>query len=103
MDLEPGSVKWGETNLSGVGAGRRASDEQRPPRLGSMVATADDQVKAVVVVYPCHGTVLGPDNLSVSGDIVGSCTRVLENRTGATRGCAWARSRWGREYSENQA
>ena len=90
MDLEPGSVKWGETNLSGVGAGRRASDEQQPPRLGSLVAMAGDQVKAVVVVYPCHGTVLGPDNLSVSGDIVGSCTRVLENRTGATHGCAWA-------------
>ena len=90
MDLEACSLRWGETTLRGVGAGRRAGDEQPPLRLGSLMAMAADQVKAAVVVYPCHGTVLGPENLSVSGDIIGSGTRVLEKWTGASAGCAWA-------------
>ncbi len=43
-----------------------------------------------MVVFPCHGTVLGPSNLAVSGDIVGACVRALETSTGATGRCAWA-------------
>ena len=88
-DLSPSSLTWAEGSISGVGTDRRGSTDL-PQKLGVLRAIADDQLKGMVIIHPCHGTVLGPDNLAVSGDIIGGCIGALESSTGAIGRCAWA-------------
>jgi hypothetical protein len=52
--------------------------------------TAEILSTAMVIVHHCHGTVLGPHNLTVSGDIIGAGIEALEAGTGAEGRCAWA-------------
>ena len=89
QDLSPAALAWTEEAVDGVAADRRSATA-RPQRLSVLSATADGHLKGLVVIFPCHGTVLGPSNLAVSGDIVGACTQALEASTGATGRCAWA-------------
>ena len=88
-DLSPAALAWAEVAVDGVATDRR-STTARSQKLSVLSATADGRLKGLVVVFPCHGTVLGPSNLAVSGDIVGACVRALETSTGATGRCAWA-------------
>lgn len=90
VDLEPCSVGWAESAISGVGSGRREESGQRPQRLGALKAMAGDRLKGMVIVYPCHGTVLGPENLAISGDIIGAYVDDMENSMGAPGRFAWA-------------
>jgi neutral ceramidase len=90
VDLEPCSVGWAESALSGVGSGRREENGLRPQKLGALKATVGDRLKGMVIVYPCHGTVLGPENLAISGDIIGAYVEGMENSTGAPGRFAWA-------------
>lgn len=89
QDLSPAALAWAEEAVDGVAADRR-STSARPQRLSVLSATFDGRLKGLVVIFPCHGTVLGPSNLAVSGDIVGACVQALETSTGATGRCAWA-------------
>lgn len=110
QDLSAASLSWADSTVLGVGASRRANGEQ-PPRLGVLEATVDGRLKGMVIVYPCHGTVMGPDNLAVSGDIIGACIKALESSTGAIGRCAWAQGAAGdvstrgnrRERSQREA
>jgi hypothetical protein len=93
-DLSPSSLSWAEGSISAVGIDRRGGTVV-PQRLAVLRATAHDQLKGMVIVHPCHGTVLGPDNLAVSGDIIGACVSALETFTRTTGRCAWAQGAGG--------
>ncbi len=88
-DLAPSTLAWAEEPVYGVGAGRRAADA-RPQRLSVVTARREGELRGMVIVYPCHGTVLGPNNLAVSGDVIGAGVEALEAGTGAPGRCAWA-------------
>ena len=88
-DLAPASLAWGEEAVYGVGSSRRGGGAD-PQRLGALTATDGARLRGMRVIYPCHGTVLGPDNLSVSGDIIGTTVEVLERGTGAVGRCSGA-------------
>ncbi len=88
-DLEPATLAWGEVDVQGVGASRRAGGTA-PLRLGALVATGKGGLRGMRVVYPCHGTVLGPDNLTVNGDIIGAAVQAIEHANGAAGRCSWA-------------
>jgi neutral ceramidase len=89
QDLAPSELEWAEAPVSGVGGGRRAGTSE-PQRLTVLTARRDGDLAGMVLVHPCHGTVLGPNNLAVSGDIIGACVEALEAGTGAQGRCAWA-------------
>jgi len=89
QDLSPAALAWAEEAVDGVATDRRSATS-RPQRLSVLSATFDGRLKGLVVIFPCHGTVLGPSNLAVSGDIVGACIQALETSTGASGRCAWA-------------
>jgi hypothetical protein len=89
QDLAPSEMAWAEAPVSGVGGGRRAGTSE-PQRLTVLTARRDGDLAGMVLVHPCHGTVLGPNNLAVSGDIIGACVEALEAGTGAQGRCAWA-------------
>ena len=88
-DLAPSSLAWAEEAVYGVGAGRRGADA-RPQRLSVVTARREGELRGMVIVYPCHGTVMGPGNLAVSGDVIGAGVEALEAGTGAPGRCAWA-------------
>jgi hypothetical protein len=89
QDLAPSELAWAEGAVYGVGAARRAGTSG-PQRLSVVTARRDGRLAGMVLVHPCHGTVLGPSNLAVSGDIIGAGVEALEAVTGATGRCAWA-------------
>lgn len=88
-ELTPACLAWGTEAVYGAGASRR-SGGAGPQRLGALSATDGARLRGMRVIYPCHGTVLGPDNLAVSGDIIGTTVEALERATGAVGGCSWA-------------
>ena len=88
-DLSPVSLAWGEGPVQGVGADRRGG-AGRPQQLSLLKAVTGERVKGMRIVYGCHGTVLGPNNLAVSGDLIGAAVRSLEGSTGAFGRCSWA-------------
>jgi hypothetical protein len=88
-DLTPSVLAWAEEPVYGVGGGRRTGDA-RPQRLSVLTASWEGELRGMVIVHPCHGTVLGPNNLAVSGDVIGAGVEALEAGTGATGRCAWA-------------
>jgi hypothetical protein len=88
-DLTSSALAWAEEPVYGVGTGRRAADA-RPQRLSLVTALREGELRGIVMVYPCHGTVLGPSNLAVSGDVIGTGVEALEAGTGTTGRCAWA-------------
>jgi hypothetical protein len=88
-DLAPSELAWAEGPVYGVGGGRRRTSSG-PQRLSVVTAQRHGRLAGMVIVHPCHGTVLGPDNLAVSGDIIGAGVEALEAGTGAPGRCAWA-------------
>lgn len=66
----PAKVGVGAAQVDGVGVNRRSPD-QRPidAQVGIIkVDDLNDRTRAVLINYSCHPTVLGPDNLLVTGD-----------------------------------
>lgn len=51
--------------------------------LVGRVSRADGTALAIIVNYACHGTTLGPGNLELSPDYVGSLRETVETATGA--------------------
>lgn len=88
-DLAPASLSWGKEAVYGVAASRRGG-AGGPQKLGALIATQGARARGMRVIYPCHGTVLGPDNLLVSGDLIGVTVEALERTTGTVGGCSWA-------------
>ncbi len=67
---QPARIGVGTGRAAGVGVNRRSPD-QRPIDDQIALFRVDDErgrARAVIINYACHPTVLGPDNLLVTGD-----------------------------------
>ena len=77
-------VGVGAARVDGVGVNRRSPD-QRPidEQVGIIkVDDAQGHTRAVLINYSCHPTVLGPDNLMVTGDFPSFAIEEIERNTG---------------------
>jgi len=80
----PAKVGVGVTEVDGVGVNRRSAD-QRPidEQVGIIkIDDPDGRTRAVLINYSCHPTVLGPDNLLVTGDFPNFAVEQLEKSIG---------------------
>ena len=83
-DRSPARVGVGAGRVEGVGVNRR-SDDQKPidEQIGIIrVTDLSDNTRAVLMNYACHPTVLGPDNLLVTGDFPAFAVQAIENSIG---------------------
>jgi neutral ceramidase len=74
----------GAGRVDGVGVNRRSPD-QRPidEQVGIIkVDDSDGRTRAVLINYSCHPTVLGPDNLLVTGDFPNFAVEQIEKNIG---------------------
>ena len=93
--LEPArlGVGWG---FSQANINRRAVDVDGKASLGLnpdgpvdrrigliRLEKKDGSPLALIANYPIHGTVLGPDQLEISGDVLGVVSEYVEQKTGA--------------------
>jgi len=80
----PARVGVGEAKVDGVGVNRRSPD-QRPIDEQVGIIKVDDlngDPRAVLINYSCHPTVLGPDNLLVTGDFPNFAIEQIEKNIG---------------------
>lgn len=80
----PARVGVGATEVDGVGVNRRSPD-QRPIDEQIGIIKVDDvngRTRAVLINYACHPTVLGPDNLLVTGDFPNFAVEQIERNIG---------------------
>lgn len=83
--LVPVRLGWASVPVRGVGARRRAGavDGTGGQEAGDLsvlaFAGADGSVRAVLLHYACHPTVMGPDNLLLSADLPGAARAALEH------------------------
>jgi neutral/alkaline ceramidase-like enzyme len=77
-------VGVGIGHVTGVGVNRRSAD-QKPvdDQIGIMrVTDPAENTQVVLINYACHPTVLGPDNLLVTGDFPAFAVQAVENEIG---------------------
>ena len=77
-------VGVGIGHVQGVGVNRR-SENQKPidEQVGIIKVTdAEETTRAVLINYACHPTVLGPDNLLVTGDFPAFAVKEIEDHIG---------------------
>jgi neutral ceramidase len=80
----PARVGVGVGHVEGVGVNRRSND-QKPidEQIGIIKVTdADANTRCVLINYSCHPTVLGPDNLQVTGDFPAFAVKEIESALG---------------------
>ena len=80
----PARVGVGVGHVEGVGVNRRSSD-QKPidEQIGIIKVTdAEANTRCVLINYSCHPTVLGPDNLHVTGDFPAFAVKEIESALG---------------------
>lgn len=80
----PARVGVGAAEVDGVGVNRRSPD-QRPIDEQIGIIKVDDsngRTRAVLMNYSCHPTVLGPDNLLVTGDFPNFAVQQIERNIG---------------------
>jgi neutral ceramidase len=78
------TVGVGVAKVDGVGVNRRSPD-QRPIDEQIGIIKVDDlngHTRAVLINYSCHPTVLGPDNLLVTGDFPNFAIEQIERNIG---------------------
>ncbi|CAN5707650.1 hypothetical protein BH20ACI3_BH20ACI3_03230 [soil metagenome] len=83
-DRFPARVGVGVAKVDGVGVNRRSPD-QGPIDEQVGVIKVDDfngRTRAVLINYSCHPTVLGPDNLLVTGDFPNFAIEQIEKEMG---------------------
>ncbi len=81
--LVPAKLAVGVTELAGRNRNRRKDATVTDPQLSVIrVDTADGKPLAALVNFSAHGTVLGADNMQVSGDWMGAMQRALEQSIG---------------------
>ncbi|HEY3366664.1 MAG TPA: neutral/alkaline non-lysosomal ceramidase N-terminal domain-containing protein [Symbiobacteriaceae bacterium] len=90
-NLSPVAVGWGTMPVYGVGAIRRAGGETGVREAGVReagsvstigFAAPDGSLRAVLMHYACHPTVLGAENLLYSSDLLGAARASLERELG---------------------
>ncbi len=80
----PARIGVGVGHVEGVGVNRRSPD-QRPvdEEIGILkIEDASGRTRAVLINYACHPTVLGPDNLLVTGDFPAFALKEIEESLG---------------------
>lgn len=87
------TVGWGfsqaNINRRAIGSNGKASLGMNPEgatdRKIGLLTLKDKAGKAIALLanYPVHGTVYGPDNLYISGDVAGVVSAYVEKQTGA--------------------
>lgn len=67
---QPARIGVGTGRAEGVGVNRRSPDKRPIDDQIALIRVDDEQghTRGVVINYACHPTVLGPDNLLVTGD-----------------------------------
>lgn len=77
-NMEPVQMGWDSAQVSGVSANRRDPDQDVDRELTVLgFARADGSLKALLMNFPCHPTVLGAGNLKVSSEYPGAATSVV--------------------------
>ena len=81
----PALAGWGVARVTGVGVNRRDPEHGYVDEDASIlkISGADGATSAVVIHYACHPTVLGPNNLLVTGDFPSFALEEVERATGA--------------------
>lgn len=80
----PACIGVGPGHVAGVGVNRRSAD-QRPVDEEVGIIKVDDmtgRTRGVFINYSCHPTVLGPDNLLVTGDFPNFAVQQIEEKLG---------------------
>ncbi|MDQ3665313.1 MAG: neutral/alkaline non-lysosomal ceramidase N-terminal domain-containing protein [Acidobacteriota bacterium] len=80
----PARAGVGAANVDGVGVNRRSSDQRPIDEQVAIIKVADlnGRTRAVLINYSCHPTVLGPDNLLVTGDFPSFAIEQIEKHIG---------------------
>ncbi|MDQ3686974.1 MAG: neutral/alkaline non-lysosomal ceramidase N-terminal domain-containing protein [Acidobacteriota bacterium] len=80
----PARVGVGACHVEGVGVNRRNPDRQPVDREAGIIKVedAEGRARAVFINYACHPTVLGPDNLLVTGDFPAFAVKEVEEALG---------------------
>jgi hypothetical protein len=75
----------GSGHVEGVGVNRRSSDHQPVDEEIGIIRVDDEggRTRAVFLNYACHPTVLGSDNLLVTGDFPAFAVKEIEEAIGA--------------------
>jgi len=83
-DRSAARVGVGVGRVEGVGVNRRTSDQKPIDEQIGIIRVTDlnDNTRAVLMNYACHPTVLGPDNLLVTGDFPAFAVKALEHSIG---------------------
>ena len=80
----PARVGVGSGRVSGIGRNRRTPDHLPvDDEVGIIkVASLDDRTRGVLINHACHPTVLGPDNLLMTGDFPAFTIERIEKELG---------------------
>jgi hypothetical protein len=82
--IQPVDLATGDARIEGVWTNRTDPAAAGVDRVRTLAATgADGSLVALLVMVPCHPTVLGAWNLEVSADLHGGIRRALRTRLGA--------------------
>ena len=73
-------VGVGTSHVEGVGVNRRSENQQPVDEQVGIIKVTDTNgiTRAVLINYACHPTVLGPDNLLVTGDFPAFAVKEIE-------------------------
>lgn len=84
LDRFPARVGVGTGHVDGVGVNRRSPDQRPIDEQVGIIKVNDfnDRTRAVLINYSCHPTVLGPDNLLVTGDFPNFAIAEIEKNIG---------------------
>jgi hypothetical protein len=77
-------VGVGVGHVEGVGVNRRSADQRPVDEEIGIIKVEDENrdIRAVLINYACHPTVLGPDNLLVTGDFPAFALNKIEEAMG---------------------
>jgi neutral ceramidase len=80
----PARIGVGTGRADGIGVNRRTPDKRPIDDQVALVRVDDEQgrTRGVIINYACHPTVLGPDNLLVTGDFPSFTIDEVERRLG---------------------
>jgi neutral ceramidase len=81
-DLGEAEVAGAVGEVAGLGANRTDPALPHDPSVRLLAASAGGRLKAVLLNYGCHPTVMGPENLLVSADWPGAAVAMLGRALG---------------------
>ena len=81
----------GTALIHDIAANRRDPDGISDPNLPFLIAKDDSGIiRAALLSYACHSTILSADNLLYSGDLLGTACALLETQQGVVTGLTGA-------------